>query len=99
MKQTLLLIALLFIFLFSYSQDKIYRNNGKVVEAKILEIGSDEIRYKEFSNPDGPVYILETDKIKKIVFQNGTSQTFHDNVRDPERYAGQLKNAIKLNFL
>jgi hypothetical protein len=99
MKQTLLLIILGLIFSSSYSQDKIYRNNGKIVEAKILEIGSDEIRYKEFNNLDGPIYILETDKIKKIVFANGTSQQFHDNLKDPERYAGQLKQAIKLNFL
>ena len=99
MKQPLLLIALVLIFSSSYSQDKIYRNNGKIVEAKILEIGSDEIRYKEFNNPDGPVYILETDKIKKIVFENGKSQQFHDNLKDPERYAGQLNKAIKLNFL
>jgi hypothetical protein len=84
---------------FAFSQDKIYRNNGKVVEAKILEIASDEIRYKDFHNLDGPVYILETDKIKKIVFQNGTTQRFQDNLKDPERYAGQLKKAIKLNFL
>ena len=99
MKQTLLLVVLGLIFSSSYSQDKIYRNNGKIVEAKILEIGSDEIRYKEFNNLDGPIYILETDKIKKIVFANGTSQQFHDNLKDPERYAGQLKQAIKLNFL
>src|SRR4051812_32880155 len=99
MKKIVFLIVLILLFSFSYSQDTIYRNNGKVVEAKILEIGSDEIKYKEFNNPDGPVYILETDKIKKIVFENGTSQQFHDNLKDPERYAGQLKNAIKLNFL
>jgi hypothetical protein len=99
MKQITFLIVLILLFSFSYSQDKIYRNNGKIVEAKILEIGSDEIKYKEFNNPDGPIYILETDKIKKIVFANGTSQKFEDNYKDPERYAGQLKNALKLNFL
>src|SRR5678809_1551272 len=99
MKQSLFLIVLTLIFSASFSQDKIYRNNGKVVEAKILEIASDEIRYKEFNNQDGPIYILETDKIKKIVFENGTSQQFHDNLKDPERYAGQMNKAIKLNFL
>jgi hypothetical protein len=87
------------IFSQSFSQDKIYRNNGKIVEAKIIEIGSDEIKYKEFNNPDGPIYVLETDKIKKIVFENGTTQKFEDNLRDPERYAGQAKRAIKVNFL
>lgn len=81
------------------SQDKIYRNNGKVVEAKILEIGSSEIKYREFNNPDGPIYILETDRIKKVVFENGREQQFVDNLKDPERYAGQRNKAIKLNFL
>jgi len=99
MKQSLFLIILTLIFSASYCQDKIYRNNGKIVEAKILEIASDEVRYKEFNNQDGPIYILETDKIKKIVFANGTSQQFHDNVKDPERYVGQSNKAIKLNFL
>jgi len=100
MKHTLLsLVVLLSLSSFSFSQDKIYRNNGKVVEAKIIEIGSDEIKYKEFQNPDGPIYILETDKIKKIVFANGVTQKFAADYKDPERYAGQLKKAIKINFL
>jgi hypothetical protein len=99
MKQTILSIAALILIVFAYSQDKIYRNNGKIVEAKILEIGSDEVKYKDFKNLDGPIYILETDKIKKIVFENGSEQKFADNYKDPERYANQLKKAIKINFL
>jgi len=100
MKQIFVSIIGLFLILSSsYSQDKIYRNNGKIIEAKILEIGSNEIRYKEFQNLDGPVYIVETDRIKKVVFANGTVQKFQDNYKDPERYAGQLNKAVKLNFL
>ncbi len=97
-----ILIFLFAGFLISFqanSQDRIYRNNGKIIEVKILEIGSSEIKYKVFNNQEGPVYVLETDRIKKIVFENGTEQTFEDNYKDPERYAGQLTKAIKLNFL
>jgi hypothetical protein len=81
------------------SQDRIYRNNGKVVEAKVLEIGSSEIKYKEFNNPDGPIYVLETDRIKKIVFENGKEQKFSDAMTDPERYASQRSKGLKMNFL
>jgi len=98
-KLILCLAALIFVHSFSFSQDKIYRKNGKVVEAKVIEIGSDEIKYKEYRNQDGPIYVLETDRIKKIVFENGTVQKFEDNYKDPERYAGQLNKAIKINFL
>lgn len=80
------------------AQDKIYRKNGKIVEAKVLEIGSAEIKYKEYNNPDGPIYILETDRIKKIVFADGKVQTFTDNFKDKELYTGQATKAIKINF-
>jgi hypothetical protein len=94
-----LLTAFLFISSLIYAQDKIYRKNGKIVEAKVIEIGSDEIKYKEFSNPDGPVYILEADRISKIVFENGKVEKFTVNIKDPEKYEGQLKKAIKIDFL
>jgi hypothetical protein len=92
------IVSLLFVTTVK-SQDKIYRNNGKVIEVKVIEIGSSEVKYKEYNNQDGPIYVLETDRIKKIVFQNGTVQKFEDNLKDPERYAGQEKMAVKLNFL
>jgi hypothetical protein len=98
-KFTFLIALILLSASFTYAQDKIYRKNGKIVEAKILEIGSDEIKYKESHNPDGPIYVLETDRISKIVFENGKVEKFTIDIRDPEKYEGQLKKAIKIDFL
>lgn len=92
-------LVLLLISCLSYSQDKIYRKNGKIVEAKIIEVGSEEIKYKEFNNPDGPIYVLETDRISKIVYADGKTEKFILNLKDPEKYAGQLNKAIKVDFL
>ena len=99
MKKILFLIAL-FISTSQLikAQDKIYRKNGKIVAAKVIEIGAAEIKYKEYNNPDGPIYILETDRIKKIVFADGKVQTFSDNFKDKELYVGQATKAIKINF-
>lgn len=98
MSKIILLTAFIFCFVSLSAQDKIYRQNGKIVEAKIIEVSSSEVKYKEFNNPDGPIYILESDRIKKIVYQNGKEERFADNLRDPERYEGQLKKAVKVNF-
>ncbi len=99
MRKVILLISCLLCFVvFLSAQDKIYRQNGKIVEAKIIEVSSSEIKYKEFNNPDGPIYVLETDRIKKIVYENGKEEKFEDNLKDPERYEGQLKKALKINF-
>ena len=81
------------------AQDKIYRKNGKVVEAKILEVGSSEIKYRIWKDDTGPVYILETDKIKRVEFENGTVQKFVPDLRDPELYEDQLRKAVKIDFL
>lgn len=99
MKKHFLITLLSFLFVAkAIGQDKIYRQNGKVVEAKVLEISSSEVKYKDYKTPDGPIYILETDRIKKIVFENGSIQTFEDNLKDPERYIGQRRKALKINF-
>lgn len=96
------LLASLFSFLFLnavQAQDKIYRKNGQIIKAKILEIGVDEVKYKPFENPDGPLYVLPQDKILKIVFENGKVEKFTPNLKDPEQYEGQLRKAIKIDFL
>src|SRR5689334_3838990 len=100
MRKYLYLVLLLnIISIAASSQDRIYRRNGKIVEAKVIEIGSSEIKYHEFTDLNGPIYVLETDRIIKVVFENGKVQTFEDNIKDPERYANQADKAIKLNFL
>lgn len=98
-KSILLTILLLAAAQIIFAQDKIYRNNGKVVLAKVIEVSASEVKYKEFNNQEGPVYVLESDRITKIVFENGKVEKFSDNFRDPERYAGQSNKAIKVNFL
>ena len=68
-KIKLFIICLLCSFTLLFAQDKIYRQNGKIIEAKIIEVGSGEIKYKEFSNLNGPIYVLESDRIKKNFLQ------------------------------
>ncbi|MBL7744357.1 MAG: hypothetical protein JNN00_12850 [Chitinophagaceae bacterium] len=98
-KTSFLLIFFLLAISLTRAQDKIYRKNGKIVEAKVLEIGSSEVKYKEFNNLDGPIYVLETDRIVKIVFENGKVQKFTEDLKDPERYSDQLRKAVKFDFM
>jgi len=43
--------------------------------------------------------VLETDRISKIVYENGKVERFTVDIKDPEKYIGQLKKAIKIDFL
>ncbi len=97
-RQLLALLVLIFISAQIHAQDKIYRLNGTVIQAKVLEVGDEEIKYKQFDNQEGPIYVLETDRVKKIVYENGKVETFKQNAKDLEIYGDQRKQILKFNF-
>lgn len=59
-----------------FSQDRINKVNGDIIQAKVLEVSADEVRYKRYSNPDGPVYVLGKNEISEITYQNGEREVF-----------------------
>jgi hypothetical protein len=92
-------IAAMLFSLQALAQDKIYKKNGDVVEAKVIEIGETEIKYKIFTDQEGPTYSVDKDRLKKIIYQTGREETFVNSLRDTSLYADQTKSAIKFNFL
>jgi hypothetical protein len=98
MKWFLVLTFIVF-SLFAKAQDKIFKKGGEVVDAKITEVGTAEIKYKIYKDIDGPVYTIEKDRIIKVVYQSGRTEFYQSSLKDPELYADQEKRAIKVNFL
>jgi len=97
-----LIFFLSFFFLLHASlnaQDKVYRKNGEVLKVKVLEVSSTEIKYKLFGDDNGPIYVLEKDRINKIEYENGRVEKPTIDLKDPEQYSDQLKKALKINFL
>lgn len=82
-----------------FAQDRIYKRTGEIIETKVIEVGDFEVKYKTWDNQDGPTYVLETNKIKKILFGNGEVRSFDEDVAAPLDLANQRKNAIKAGFL
>jgi hypothetical protein len=100
MRKFLCLMTAFFLFTVSlYAQDKIYRKNGQVVKAKVLEIGTEEVKYKLPDTTETLIYVLEKDRINKIEFENGRVEKFTVNLKDPEQYADQRKHGIKIDFI
>lgn len=59
-----------------FAQDIIHKNDSTTIEAKVQEIGEAEIKYKKFSNPDGPTYTLKKSDVSYIVYQNGDKEVY-----------------------
>ena len=84
-----LLLILVFLSATAWSQDKIYKKGGEIVEAKIMEVGIDEIMYGIFNDFSGPMYSLDKDRIIKVAYENGRVETYQNNLKDPKLYADQ----------
>ena len=76
MKRILLSLTLSLIFLLTFAQDIIVTSDASKIDAIIIEVSETEVKYKKANNPDGPTFIIKTDKIASIVYQNGDVQTF-----------------------
>lgn len=76
MKRTLLSTALVLLPFASYAQDLVVKKDGSIIQAKVLEIGPLEVKYKKWSNQEGPTYTILITDILAINYPNGEKEQF-----------------------
>ena len=62
---------------FVNAQDIIVLKDGNMIEAKVIEISSTEIRYKRFNHLDGPTVVVSASSVLSIRYENGTVEVFN----------------------
>lgn len=83
MKRIILMLLTACMALGMAAQDTIVRKDGKTIPAKVLEVSGTHVKYKRFSNPDGPTYVMNTLLLAGITYENGESEAF-ENSAAPE---------------
>lgn len=82
------------------AQDIIHKKNGQVLQTKVVELGTGEIKYRLFDQPDGPIYVVEKESIAKIIFQDGHTEYYgSQRMDDTQIFEGQRKRDLKISFL
>lgn len=76
MKKLLSIILTLVAFSSLYAQDTIRLRSGEIIPAQVQEIGISEIRYKQWSNLEGPTYVQPKSNVLSITYKNGTRDNF-----------------------
>lgn len=82
----LLLLSLAF-----FAQDKIYKKEGKVIDAKVKSIGTSTIIYTLPGESNEVEYTILKNGVSKIIYENGTSDNF-------EKGLGRTDNAGKKDY-
>lgn len=95
MKRTILFsLAMLCGVLTAAAQDVIVKRDAARIEARVTEITPDAVRYKRFSNPDGPTYVLPVADIDYIQYANGEKDFFRKTVQQETVPAVPLTPAV-----
>lgn len=74
MKTQIALTLCLLVAVMGMSQDKIYLHDGSHIEAKVLEINQLDIKYKKYSNLEGPTYTVDKSTVMMIINENGETE-------------------------
>ena len=60
------------------AQDVIVKKNGSTILSKVLEVNAADIKYKKFSNQNGPTYTISIVDVMAINYENGEKDEFGD---------------------
>ncbi len=81
------------------AQDIMIKKTQDTVFCKIREIGTDDIKYSLPNYPDDVDFSIDKNKVIKVVFSSGQEIRFQEEMTNPENYADNKKNALKIDFL
>jgi hypothetical protein len=98
MKQ-LIIIFLLLIPAAIIAQDRIIRKNKAVIECKVTEITSDEIKYRQPSISSDVIFSIERADVDQIEFENGNIFKIENPMDATSYYEHNRRKALKISFL
>ncbi len=97
MKLTTFTKILLFVVLFFpvslFSQDVIMKTDGSKIFSRVDEVTEAEVKYKKYSNLNGPVYALSKSDIRYIQYENGVRDVFSTDDKSSRSMSAQAAAA------
>lgn len=92
-------LSLLFIARMASAQDVIVKKDQSTVMSKVLEITSTEIKYKKWSNQDGPTYSINRSDVSSINYQNGEVEILSDNTTSQSNISQEVTLNTRKGFM
>ena len=89
MRKLVLAVILVFVAGLAMAQDVIVLRDGSTILSKVEEVSETEIKFKKWSNLDGPLYSMKTSAVMSINYQNGGVDKF--SVKSEKKVSGFKK--------
>ena len=65
----------------SKAQDTLVLNDGTLIKSKVVEITESLLKYKKYSNLDGPVYTIDKKQVLVVHYENGEQESFKEQAQ------------------
>lgn len=72
-------VLLSFVSLNVSAQDVIVKKDGSTILSKVLEVNQNDIKYKKYSNQNGPTYTISKAELMSINYESGDKDVFTDS--------------------
>ena len=79
---TILCFILILFAVHVKAQDVITKNDKTEIKVKVIEITEDVIKYRDWSNPSGPIYNISKSKVFMITYQGGKREFVNNNIEN-----------------
>lgn len=77
------------------AQDVIVKNDGSTIISKVLEVNIADIKYKKFSNPNGPTYTISKSEVMAINYENGEKDVFNNNASQLSDFSEESSDPLQ----
>lgn len=80
-----------------FAQDVIVKKDGSTILSKVYEIGKKDIKYKKFSNLNGPIYNISIKEVFSVNYENGEKDLFDkiEQIEEPQYGSIETNSSYK----
>jgi len=95
MKNILLIILFICSSTIIKAQDTLSTRSGESIIAKVLEVTTNEVKYKKFDNLNGPDIIILKSDLLQIRYENGTKDDFNNIIKKEDTNNAAIDEAVQ----
>jgi len=91
-KNAVLLVVTMICFIGVNAQDILTKKTGEDIKAKVLEVTTNEIKYKLFDNLNGPTFVVLKSDLIMLRYENGTKDIYNQTNKANQASASSNMN-------
>lgn len=84
MRRLIVVMVALFAIFELQAQDIILLRSAEEIKGKVVEISSDELKYRRADMKDGPIYTIKLSSVFSVTYANGTVESFNNSVKSSD---------------